>query len=215
MTTARARRARSTRSGRPIPAAARSMRSATAASSWKEAVKPISRVSRSSARRPASTGACVVVTMLPGLDGSPDWRSGGAARVRGGGDRGAARPGGDGPGRCGNPGWHGASGGRAGGGGGDRCGAGNGGAGLGQAAAQVTAGAVLVPVELAVKPQVVLAPAASEPLYGALRAVTASPELVTVAFQVLVKRWPLGQVHVTVHEVIAALPALTVTAPWK
>jgi hypothetical protein len=86
---------------------------------------------------------------------------------------------------------------------------------LPQAAAHVTVGAVLVPVVLAVKPQLVLPPAATEPLYGRLRAVTASPTVVTEAFQVLVNRWPLGQVQVTVQELIAALPAVTVTVPWK
>jgi hypothetical protein len=79
----------------------------------------------------------------------------------------------------------------------------------------VAVGVVFVPVWPAVKPQLVLPPAGSEPLYGALRAVTVSPEVVTVAFQVLLKRCPLGQVQVTVHEVIGALPAVTVTAPWK
>jgi hypothetical protein len=48
----------------------------------------------------------------------------------------------------------------------------------------------------AVKPHVVLAPAASEPLYGMFR-------------------WPFGHVQVTVHPVMAADPAVTVTAPWK
>ena len=87
--------------------------------------------------------------------------------------------------------------------------------GSAHAAVLVGVGAVLVPVKLAVKPQLVLAPAGSEPLYDRFFAVTASPEPVIVAFQVLVKRWPVGQVQVTVHEEIAVLPALTVTAPWK
>lgn len=74
---------------------------------------------------------------------------------------------------------------------------------------------MLVPVEPAVKPQLVLPRAGTEPLYGMLRAVMAEPDDVTEAFQVLVNCWPLGQVQVTVHEVIAVPPAVTVTAPWK
>ena len=77
------------------------------------------------------------------------------------------------------------------------------------------AGAVFVPLNEPVKPQVVEAPAASFPFQAAFLAVTVLPEVVTVALQVLVKLCPLGQVQVTVHALIAALPALTVTAPWK
>ena len=127
---------------------------------------PISRVSSSSASRPASTGACVVVTTLPVLDGPRTDGPGASA-----GARWVVPPGHD-PAR----GWKGT----------DRAASPRGGGS--QAAVQVAVGAVFVPVELAVKPQLALPPAGSEPLYAALRAVTASPELVTVAFQVLVRR---------------------------
>jgi hypothetical protein len=86
---------------------------------------------------------------------------------------------------------------------------------VGQVAVQVTVGAVLVAPREAVKPQEVLAPAASDPLYGMFRAETAAPLPVTEAFQVLVKRCPSGQVQDTVHPVMAEDPAVTVTVPTK
>ena len=85
-----------------------------------------------------------------------------------------------------------------------------------QEAVQVTvAGAVLAPVKVPVKPQLVVALAARRPFQAAFLAVTVSPEVVTVALHVLLNRCPFGQVQLTVHAVIAALPAVTVTSPWN
>ena len=39
--------------------------------------------------------------------------------------------------------------------------------------------------------------------------------MVTVAFQAWVMAWPLAKVQVTVQPLIAALPAVTRTSPWK
>lgn len=61
----------------------------------------------------------------------------------------------------------------------------------------------------------VLAPADSALLCATLLAVAVDPLVVTVAFQALVICWPLAQVTVTVHLVIAEEPAVTLTSPWK
>ena len=47
------------------------------------------------------------------------------------------------------------------------------------------------------------------------RAVTLDPLLVTVAFQAWVTVWPFANVQVTVQALMAALPAVTLTSPWK
>ena len=73
-----------------------------------------------------------------------------------------------------------------------------------QVAVQAGTGEVFAPPRVAVKPHEVLAPAPSEPLYGMLRALTASPEPPTAAFHTLLKRCPSGHVQLTVQPVIAA-----------
>jgi hypothetical protein len=68
---------------------------------------------------------------------------------------------------------------------------------------------------LARKPNVVEPDAGREPLNETLPTVTAEPLVVNAPFQIWVMVWPLARVHRTVHPVIAALPAVTVTSPWK
>src|SRR6185437_531303 len=46
-------------------------------------------------------------------------------------------------------------------------------------------------------------------------AVTLAPLLVTVALQAWLTVWPLANVQVAVQPVIAELPAVTLTSPWK
>ena len=41
------------------------------------------------------------------------------------------------------------------------------------------------------------------------------PLLLTVAFQAWVTVWPLANCQVTVHDVMADVPAVTVIAAWK
>ena len=65
------------------------------------------------------------------------------------------------------------------------------------------------------KPKLVLAPAASPPLYATLRAVTADPLLLTVAPQDEPTFWPSAYVQVTVQPVKGAVPAVTLTSAWK
>jgi hypothetical protein len=75
---------------------------------------------------------------------------------------------------------------------------------------QVSAGtAALLP--LAMKPNCVLAWAASDPFQAALRAVTAEPLVVSVVLHDWVMLWPLGSAQLTAQLPIAALPAVTVT----
>ena len=72
-----------------------------------------------------------------------------------------------------------------------------------------------MPVHEPLNPKLVLCPALSLPLYDALTAVTAEPLEVIVAFQKLVTVCPLANVHLTVHELIPAEPAVTVTLAPK
>jgi hypothetical protein len=65
------------------------------------------------------------------------------------------------------------------------------------------------------KPNVVAAPAPSEPLYATLRAVTADPLLVTVAFHDELIVCPPVNVQPAVQPEIAAEPATTLTSAWK
>jgi hypothetical protein len=76
-------------------------------------------------------------------------------------------------------------------------------------------GVVFDPFHEARKPKLVLAPADRLPFQAALRAVTVEPLLVTVAPQAFETVWPLAYVQVTVQFLIAALPAVTLTSPWK
>lgn len=46
-------------------------------------------------------------------------------------------------------------------------------------------------------------------------AVTPDPLLVTAAFHAVLTDCPSGNVHVTVHPVIALPPAVTLTSPWN
>ena len=78
---------------------------------------------------------------------------------------------------------------------------------------QVTAGVDALP--FAVKPNDVVAPAAREPFQDRFFTVTADPLMVCAPFHSWVMLWPLASVQRTVQAVIAELPALTVTAPWK
>ena len=68
---------------------------------------------------------------------------------------------------------------------------------------------------LAVNPNVVEPAAASGPFQAALVTVTADPLVATVPFQTEPIDWPLARVHPTDQPAMAALPAVTVTCPWK
>lgn len=78
---------------------------------------------------------------------------------------------------------------------------------------QVRAGAEDVP--LARKPKVVDADGCSEPLYEVLATDTDEPLAVSVPLHTWVMVWPPASVHRTVQPLIAELPAVTVTFPWK
>jgi hypothetical protein len=80
---------------------------------------------------------------------------------------------------------------------------------------QVSAGAELVPVQVPRKPNEVDALAARFPLYEAFRTVIGDVVPVATPFQTWVTVWPLANVSRTVQPVIAAVPAVTVTLPWK
>jgi hypothetical protein len=75
----------------------------------------------------------------------------------------------------------------------------------------VTAAGVPEPV----KPNVVVAPAASEPFQEAFLTVTVEPLVVYVPLQSWVTCSPLVKVHLAVQPEIAAGPAFTVTVLWK
>src|SRR4051794_36662493 len=64
-------------------------------------------------------------------------------------------------------------------------------------------------------PNVVLVPAASEPLKDALRTVTVLPEAVNEPFHNWVTVTAFGKDRVVVQLVIAEAPAVTVTSPWN
>ena len=65
------------------------------------------------------------------------------------------------------------------------------------------------------KPNVVDVDGASAALYDTLRTDTVEPLVLTAPFQICVMPCPLPSVHWTVHPLIGALPAVTVTSPWK
>lgn len=67
----------------------------------------------------------------------------------------------------------------------------------------------------AVKPNVVVPFAPSEPFHDRLVTVTAEPLVESWPLHSWVIDWPLASVHLTVQLVMAALPALTVTSPWN
>jgi hypothetical protein len=64
-------------------------------------------------------------------------------------------------------------------------------------------------------PNVVLAPGASMAFQERFVAVTLEPPSVITTFHDWVIDCPLGSVHLTVQPLMAALPAVTVTWPWK
>lgn len=82
-----------------------------------------------------------------------------------------------------------------------------------QAAAQLIDGLDGLPLDR--NPNVVDARAASTPLYGAFRTVIVEPLTDWIPFHTWVTAWPLASVHCAVQPVIGALPAVTVTSPWK
>lgn len=65
------------------------------------------------------------------------------------------------------------------------------------------------------KPNVVLAPAPRAPFQASFFTVTAEPETVSLPPHSCVTDWPEPSVKVEVQLGIAAVPALTVTSPWK
>ena len=72
---------------------------------------------------------------------------------------------------------------------------------------QVTAGTVLLPVTLAVKPMLVVAPAPSPPFHPASRTETVAPVWVSVPPQSELIVWPLANVQPSVQPAIGAVPA--------
>ena len=78
---------------------------------------------------------------------------------------------------------------------------------------QVNAGLLGTP--FAVYPNVVLAPAASDPFQDRLTTVTDDPDTVSVPFHSWVMLCPLASVHRTVQPWVADPPAFTVTWPWN
>ena len=79
----------------------------------------------------------------------------------------------------------------------------------------VQVGDGVVGAPLARKPNEAVAPAAREPFQETLRTVAGEPVEVSSPPQIWVIDWPELSGQVTVQPVIAALPALTVTWPWK
>lgn len=65
------------------------------------------------------------------------------------------------------------------------------------------------------KPKVVDAPAASEPLYEAFLTVTADPPVLRVPLHSWVMACPEARFHCAVQPLIGELPAVTVTRPWN
>lgn len=65
------------------------------------------------------------------------------------------------------------------------------------------------------KPRLVEAPAVSEPLLAALTTVSDEPDWVRVPSHRMEMDWPLGQVQLSFQPLIAAEPAVAVTAPLK
>ena len=82
-------------------------------------------------------------------------------------------------------------------------------------AVQVRDGAVLAVVQVPRKPKLVFAPAASDPLYDILTAVTVVPFCVAVAFHIWLTVCPLANVQVTRQPAMARFPAATCTLAWK
>jgi hypothetical protein len=80
---------------------------------------------------------------------------------------------------------------------------------------QASVGAAFVPFHEPMKPNVVLAAAATLPLCDAFVAVTAEPLVATVAFQAWDTVCPLANVIVTRQPPIGDEPAVTRTSPWK
>ena len=78
---------------------------------------------------------------------------------------------------------------------------------------QVSVGVDAVP--LAVKPNVVAAPALTEPFQAAFLTVTADPLVVSVPLHNCVMAWPLANVQRTVQPLMADDPAATLTSLWK
>jgi hypothetical protein len=82
-----------------------------------------------------------------------------------------------------------------------------------QMTAQVNAGVDGVPE--ARNPKVVEAPAPSAPFQDTLLTATVDPAMAGEPFQIWLMACPLPSVQRTVHPVIADVPAVTVTSPWK
>jgi hypothetical protein len=78
---------------------------------------------------------------------------------------------------------------------------------------QVSAGVDGLPP--ATNPNVVCPLAATGPLYAALRTVIVDPLVVCVPFQTWLMVWPAARPQLTAQPLIGAVPALTVTSPWK
>lgn len=70
-------------------------------------------------------------------------------------------------------------------------------------------------VPLPMKPNDVEPEAGSDPLCETFVTVAVEPLVLSVPFQIWLMVWPLGRVHCTVQPLIAELPAVTVTSPWK
>jgi hypothetical protein len=83
----------------------------------------------------------------------------------------------------------------------------------GQGLVQVSAGAPGVP--LAIKLKVVEVFGASVPFQATFRTVTAEPLTLNVPLQSWVMPWPLPRVHRTDQPLIAEVPAVSETSPWK
>lgn len=84
---------------------------------------------------------------------------------------------------------------------------------VGYGLVQLSAGVDGVP--LARKPNVVDVDGWSEPLYEALLIDTDEPLVLSVPLHSWVMVWPEPSVHRTVQPLMAELPAVTVTWPWK
>ena len=80
---------------------------------------------------------------------------------------------------------------------------------------QVTVGTALEPFQDPRNPKLVLPPADSVPFHDMFVAVTLEPLVVTFALQYWLRVWPSGNVQVTRQPLIAELPAVTLTSPWK
>src|SRR4051812_8316920 len=77
-------------------------------------------------------------------------------------------------------------------------------------------GRPLVPVHVPTKPNVAEPPAGMRLFQSTLRAVTAAPDWVPVAFQIWLSCWPLGKLKPTVHSLTDDEPVFVIlTSPWN